>query len=78
MVRTLHFHCRGHGFDPWSGELRSCMPCGVAKKESITSDSLVTTNKQMGVGEGWGVLMCLNIFIWIEKCSQIFFDRKTI
>ena len=18
-VRTLHFHCRGHGFDPWSG-----------------------------------------------------------
>ena len=19
MVRTLHFHCRGHGFDPWLG-----------------------------------------------------------
>ena len=19
MVKTLHFHCRGHGFDPWSG-----------------------------------------------------------
>ena len=19
VVRTLHFHCRGHGFDPWSG-----------------------------------------------------------
>ena len=19
VLRTLHFHCRGHGFDPWSG-----------------------------------------------------------
>ena len=23
----------GHGFDPWSGELRFCMPCGKAKKK---------------------------------------------
>jgi len=23
MVRTPHFHCRGHGFNPWSRELRS-------------------------------------------------------
>ena len=19
VVRALHFHCRGHGFNPWSG-----------------------------------------------------------
>ena len=19
MIRTLYFHCRGHGFNPWSG-----------------------------------------------------------
>ena len=23
VIRTLSFHCRGHGFDPWSGKLRS-------------------------------------------------------
>ena len=32
VVRTPCFHCRGHRFDPWSGNLRSCMPCGAAKK----------------------------------------------
>ena len=29
----LWFHCRGHRFDPWSGNLRSHMPSGVAKKK---------------------------------------------
>ncbi|CAI9167822.1 unnamed protein product [Rangifer tarandus platyrhynchus] len=28
VVRIPHFHCRGRGFDPWSGEFH--MPCGVA------------------------------------------------
>ena len=32
VVSTLRFHCRGHGFDPWLGELRSCKPCSTAKK----------------------------------------------
>ena len=31
--RTLHFHCRGHWFDPWSGNKRSYMPCSTAKKK---------------------------------------------
>ena len=31
MVKTLHFHCRGSGFDPRSGKFR--MPRGVAKKK---------------------------------------------
>ena len=25
VVKDPRFHCRGHEFDPWSGELRSCM-----------------------------------------------------
>ena len=28
VVKTLHFHCSGCGFDPWSGK----MPHGMAKK----------------------------------------------
>ena len=31
MVKTLCFHCRGHGFHPWSGELRSHIPCCIVK-----------------------------------------------
>ena len=30
VARTLSFHCRGHGFDPWSGN-QSHKPSGVAK-----------------------------------------------
>ena len=30
VVKTLCFHCRGHGFDPWWGDLN--MLCGTAKK----------------------------------------------
>ena len=36
MVRSLWFlTCRGHRFDPWSGNLRSHMPSGVAKKKNL-------------------------------------------
>ena len=31
VVKTPHFHFRGHEFDPWSEELRSCMPTGGAE-----------------------------------------------
>ena len=27
------FHCREHGFDPWSEKF--CLPCGVAKKKIL-------------------------------------------
>ena len=33
VVRTLYFHCRGHGFETQLKELRSCMLCCVAKKK---------------------------------------------
>ena len=31
VVKTLHFHCRGHGSDPW--ELRSCIMFDWLKKK---------------------------------------------
>ena len=31
VVKTPCFHCRGCGFNPWSGKFH--MPCGAAKKE---------------------------------------------
>ena len=34
VVKTLHFHCRGHGSNPLVGELRSHMPSGVTKKKA--------------------------------------------
>ena len=33
MVRAMRFHCRGQGFHPLVGELRSCKPCGVVRKK---------------------------------------------
>ena len=33
VVKTLHFQCRGCGFHPWSGKLRSHMPHDTAKRK---------------------------------------------
>ena len=35
VVQTLCFQCRGHGFNPWSGNLDPCMPHSVAKIKLI-------------------------------------------
>ena len=35
MVKTLRFQCRGHGFNPWLEELRSCMSSGAVIKQKI-------------------------------------------
>ena len=32
VVDTLHFHYRGYGFEPWSGNFRSHMLHGVIEK----------------------------------------------
>ena len=37
VVKTLQFQCKGHRFDPWSGNLRSHMPCRGRKKISPKS-----------------------------------------
>ena len=34
MVKTLGFHCRRHGFDPWSGKLCMSLQCGEKKKQN--------------------------------------------
>ena len=44
VVRTPRFHCRGSGFNPWSGELRSRKPTGMAKKERNKIITLCTLN----------------------------------
>ena len=45
----LHFHCRGRGFKPCSGNSRSSMPCGVARtlppqNKKKHSEWTITTN----------------------------------
>ena len=35
MVKTMHFHCREHGFKPWLGNLRSRMPCSMAPQNIL-------------------------------------------
>ena len=32
MVMIIHFHCKGHGFDPWSGKFH-IPPSGPKKKK---------------------------------------------
>ena len=32
VVKNLCFQCWGHGFNPWSSEIRSSMPLGMAKR----------------------------------------------
>ena len=52
VFKILCFHCREHGFEPWSEKF--CLPCGVAKKEywkdicccSFMSDSLRPHGRQ--------------------------------
>ena len=41
VVKTLCFHCRGHGFDPWWGDLN--ILCGIAKKIFFNSVCLFQT-----------------------------------
>ena len=37
MVKTLHFHCRGHGSDPWSEKLRSHLPMRRGQPKNPTA-----------------------------------------
>ena len=39
VVKTLHFHFRGHRFKFLVGELRSHMPRGMAKKKKTNPES---------------------------------------
>ena len=66
MVKTLHFHCRGHRFDPWSGKF--CVPHGAAgKKKSLhhrpkgSTGYIPKVNQTMEV-TGNGKLLKLNLW----------------
>ena len=56
MVKTPRFHCREHGFHSWSGELRSHMPRGVAKKKQ--------TKKHPTIG---AIYIYMYIYIYRER-----------
>ena len=43
VVKTLCFHCRGRGFDPWLGKFR--MPHSVAKKKKKKKNVLTISRK---------------------------------
>ena len=47
LVRTLHFHCRRHRFDPWQGKF--CMPRCVAKKKEGELTPVLYTLAQKGL-----------------------------
>ena len=49
VVRTLHFQCRGHIFNPWLGDLP--ISCCVAKKKKKKKKSISVTKSVMIVTE---------------------------
>ena len=56
MVRTLCFHCRGDGFDPWLGNLRSCMPVWPKKKKKEDEGRSSRMKEEEGIGTSLGNL----------------------
>ena len=58
MVKTPCFHCRGHGFDPWSlvGELRSCKPrgepCLPPPPHPAIKEAIIKNNVQLNFDNG--------------------------
>ena len=44
-VKTSWFHGKEHGFNPWLGELRSCTPQGMAKKNEYNSKNILLIAK---------------------------------
>ena len=50
VVKTQHFHCRGVGFDPLLGELRSHMPHSTASHHPVKKGLEVQKNRETEVG----------------------------
>ena len=59
VVRTSSFHCKGHEFDPWSGD-RSQSPHGVLHGQKKTNQTILESghSKESGISlDGiWAVL----------------------
>ena len=41
MVKTPSFHCRGHGFDPWSGDIRASLLSQLVKNLPVMQETPV-------------------------------------
>ena len=50
MFKTLCFHCRGHGFDSWSGKFH--VSHSTAKKEKQKKNEAIALNLQSGYYNG--------------------------
>ena len=72
MVRTTHFHCRGHGFNPW---WRSRKPRDVGKKKKKiqkVNDLLFCDDEVMQPFLGIQFPYCLDsVRYWREDISFI-------
>ena len=45
VVKTLHFHCRGHEFDPgWRTKISQATQCGQKKKRNQLKKLIDTVN----------------------------------
>ena len=60
VVKTLHFQCKGHGFDPFFGELRSHMP----KKKVIRRVTIWPRILLLGIHPRE-----LKIYVHIKTCT---------
>ena len=58
MARTLHPHCQGPGFDPWSGNYDPANLSVQPKKKKLTLSHLVNYNSFFPVNE----LLLLTMF----------------
>ena len=87
MVRTLCFHCRGRGFNPWSGELRSYTAHSMAKKKKKNESTIIHPEatrcflrhfsdvSSAGLWESSGLVMNAN-FIFTQMCRYIEWSRE--
>ena len=49
VVKTLCFQRTGHGFNPWSGELTSCMPRSAAEAKQNKTLLLKNVNHHLSL-----------------------------
>ena len=66
VIRALCFHCSGAQFRSLVGDLRSCMPCGVAKKKK--KELLVNLAKVVTVSPGEPAVL---VIMETLDCRQI-------
>ena len=66
VVRTPSFHCRGHRFDPWLGELRSHMQKKKKTPKKPSKQTYTYKNKIKNINTPWYEEQRSNVW----KCRQ--------